>query len=204
LISHPTPKRLSTVCTWADQESTQDGVALKVYNALGGDPPTFSLDPRHPEEWYFRNPWEMLIGGAAYDGDCRDLANLMRHAIGVVGAPGTIGYTYATTDAGCYSTSDLAWETRQFQYQLDPPLWRTEYLTFMAGGWNQYEAVCVVNNHYYAPKVTHAGSAMEILKSIVCPNTDATRCQCWAEIVNKHGVCNTAPPYPVAVPGGCP
>lgn len=204
----PTLRRISTVCGWAAGKTSRGDAAMRIWENLSvsGQPPQFSLESPTTPPWYARNPWLLLKGGVGNTGDCRHLADLMRHACWVIGVPASIGYIYATRDAANFNTSESAWETTTFQ--LPSGGTRIEYLGFFAaGGYNLWQAVCVVNNHYYAPQTHHSPDALAFLKSIVCPNTlEASRYQCWGYPGSGGaGLCDPEnPDVPVALPGGCP
>ena len=79
---------------------------------------------------------------------------------------------------------------------LDPP----EHL----GGFNNWEAVCAVNNHYYAVKEAHGTDTVGLIKDIICPNVLTSEYQCWSYETPDGWVCNTEDQYPAPLPGGCP
>jgi hypothetical protein len=149
-----------------------------------------------------------MAGGSGNNGECIDLALLMTYASGVIGVSGSIGYVYATTDAQNFSTSPVAPETRNFEYA--PGIERPETLLFFAGGgFNNWEAVAVVNGHLYAVKETHNADSVELIKEILCPNLANGNHQCWTYFdpsVGENGeyVCNTANSFPTPLPNGCP
>jgi len=134
----------------------------------------------------------------------------MEHACEIIGVPASIGYVYATTDYVNFSTSPDAFQWRDYEYA--PGQERREYLRYYAsGGFNNWEAVCVVNEHYYAVKETHSSDSVALIKDIICPNdpVDANY-QCWRYLVyvpppgESYWTCNTQDQYPAPLPGGCP
>jgi hypothetical protein len=147
-----------------------------------------------------------MAGPDTNTGECIDLARLMQYACGVVGVPASIGYVYATTDTINYSTSPYAEETRA--YQCGPGQFRTEYLRYYAaGGFNNWEAVCVAGNHYYAVKETESPDTVQLIKDIICPNQLSSEYQCWRYYLPPPvdaWLCNEDDQYPAPLPGGCP
>jgi hypothetical protein len=205
--STPTEKRVSNVCQWADGESTIDGIALRIWQYLTNhEPPIFDLQQGScPAPC----PWSLMREEPPTPGQCIDLAVLMQHACGVIGVPGSIGYVYATTDMDNFSASGDAEQHREYEYA--PGQKRDEYLRYFAsGGFNNWEAVCVVNGHYYAVKETHNSETVTLIKDIICPNELSGNYQCWRYRVyvpppgQSYWTCNTEDQYPAPLPGGCP
>jgi hypothetical protein len=204
----PTKTRLNFACYAAAQASTVDQAALGVWARLTeNEPPAFDLDAQ------CNDPWGLMAGGSGNNGQCIDLARLMRYACGIIGVPASIGYVYATTDNNNFSTNPSAPETRSFEYA--PGQHRHEELGYFAGGGlNNWEAVCVVNGHYYAVNETHNSNSVALIKEILCPNDpsdpDDPTYQCWLYYVSvpppgeSGWTCNVQNQYPAPVPGGCP
>lgn len=209
----PTPKRLGAVCGWAAGENTVDGIAQKVYNWLSSnEPPRFQLNdpPICP------NPWQLLREGSCAAGDCRKLAELMVEACGVLGVPASLGYTFATTDNNNFSIHSATrkawkdWETKDLQNPNGQMQTYALWFNINDGininaGWNRYQAVCTVNNKYYAPKVVTDTNSVSLIKRLLCPNTPAAnRYQCWVRDIGNHQAECHASQIPVPLPNGCP
>jgi hypothetical protein len=127
----------------------------------------------------------------------------MQYACGVVGVSGSVAYTYATTDNDNLATHDGAGEYRDLR-DAQGLLWRYR-LWFAAPGWNKYEAVCVVNNHYYGVKVAQNASPLALIKNMICPNTlSSGHYQCWGRDIGGNQVECHPSEFPVPLPGGCP
>ncbi len=197
---HPTARRLNFACSAAAQAGTPDQAALGVWTRLTNEqPPVFQLGT------VCNNTWGLMAGGTGNNGECIDLAKLMRYASGILGVSGSIGYIYATTDAQNFSANPAAHETRWFEYS--PGLVRHETLAYLAGGgFNNWEAVAVINGHYYAVKETHSSDSVALLKEILCPNLATGNHQCWVyyDSVLAINLCNTVDPFPTPLPNGCP
>ena len=201
--SEPTNRRMNLICYATANLADQQAVATAIWEVLDNEPPVFDLQQGScPAPC----PWSLMVPGNP--GQCIDLAVLMEHACKIIGVPASIGFAYATTDMQNFSTSDTAHETRQYEYA--PGQSRHEYLRYFAsGGINNWEAVCVVDTHYYAVKETHDGDTVALIKDIICPNQLGENYQCWTYLVHvppddPYWTCNTQDQYPAPLPGGCP
>ena len=196
--SEPTNRRLNLVCYAGAGLGDQDAVAAAIWGVLENEPPVFDLQLGGcPAPC----PWSLMVPGNP--GQCIHLAILMQYACGIIGVPASVGYVYATTDMENFSTNPQAWEHREYEYA--PGQKRDEYLRYFAfGGFNNWEAVCVVNGHYYAVKETHNSETVTLIKDIICPNELSGNYQCWRYEGVNGWVCNTDDSYPAPLPGGCP
>lgn len=67
-----------------------------------------------------------------------------------------------------------------------------------AGGWNNWEAVCTVENTHYAVKL-YKGAAIDILRYWLGSNTTNGNYQAWLVVTNL-AVCKSPGPFPVPKP----
>jgi hypothetical protein len=91
----------------------------------------------------------------------------MKLELEMLGASGSIGYVYGSTNATCFSTSASAYESRTCPSGSHG----NEVIhVWSAGGWNKWEAVCKVGATCYAVKLDK-GTAIEILRNWLGSNT---------------------------------
>ncbi len=193
-VTDLTPKRIEFVVNAANGATAPVQIADGLYDALEDSPPYFNLTNSHPPVvWY-------LMNGSEYTGQCIDLAKLMKQGYDLLGGAGAvIGYVYGSTDSGCFSTYDTAWETRTCPGGVHG----TETISVYAGGgWNNWEAVCVMSpNHYYAIQVASADSPLTILREWLGGNSLSGNYQAWRyEDRNGMHSCTVPGPYPVPKP----
>jgi len=191
--SEVTEKRLSWACEACNGGSTPTGIAEKVYTTFASDPPIFSLT-----NYNVPNPLWRLMEGAPYRGQCIDLANLMLLAIKMIGGSGTIGYVYGSTNADCFSTSSEAFESRTPCANTNHPGTEIILVYSAAGGaWNNWEAVCKVQNTCYGIKL-YEGTAIDILRYWL-EESGNYQAWCYQDESGWH-VCTDPGPYPVPEP----
>jgi hypothetical protein len=186
--------RVRWCCTTCDGESTEQGIADKIYTALASDPPKFKLkSPNLP------SPLWLLMSSVTYQGQCIDLAKLMKLELEMLGASGAIGYVYGSTDTTCFSTSASAYESRTCPGGSHG---NEVIRVWSAGGWNNWEAVCKVGATCYAVKLDK-GTAIEILRNWLGSNTTSGNYQAWRYWdagSSSWQVCTTPGPCPAHKP----
>ena len=196
--SVPTEKRVEWVCSTCEGESSLSGIADDIYNALDTEdtePPCFQLkDPNVP------SPLWLLMEDVSYQGQCIDLACLMKLQVQMVGGQGSIGYVYGSTDSDCFSTSSSAFESRSCTNANHSG---SELIgVWSAGDWNKWEAVCNVLSTCYAVKLDK-GAAIEILRNWLGSNTIDSNYQAWRyydPVLQSWAICADPGPCPVPKP----
>ena len=204
--SEPTRTRMGYVCETCAGFADEDVMAVEIWDDLSKyEPPVFDLQQGSCP---VPCPWSLMVPGNP--GQCIHLAILMEHACEILGVPASIGYVYATTDYVNFSTTPHAEQHRLYEYA--PGQTRDEYLRYFASeGFNNWEAVCVVNGHYYAVKEGNSTDSVALIKDIICPNDPPDEnYQCWRFYVaapppqQPYWTCNADDQYPAPLPGGCP
>jgi hypothetical protein len=223
-----TEQRVSWCCQTASGESTLDGIASKIFDALDvaeGVPPVFQLDG----ELNVPSPIWLLMSSSSYNGQCIHLAQLMQKMVLMLGGSADIGYIYGSTTSSCFSTSPTASVTSADCSPNSPTVSRTricpggvhgEEQIFVRSaqavpcvidstGWNQWEAVCTVNGTCYAVQVA-MGTPVEVLKewlglNIQCPPpvADVDETYQLFEYIDSNRIrtiCTVPGPFPAPKP----
>jgi len=193
-----TEYRMSWACTTANAESTPIGIADESYTDFETPPPYFELGADAPD------PLWLLMAGSVYKGECIDQANLMRLAVQILGASASIGYIYGSSDTTCYSSSSDDYETRTCPGGSHGS---EEIIVWAAGGWNNWEAVCVVDSDspteddkYYAVQLDSDTVAVNILRTWLGSNTPPGNYQAWVYPPGGTTECGSPGPHPVPKP----
>lgn len=197
-----TQKRIEWLCTTCNgsskltdpSSSGTPGIADAIYNAFASTPPTFRLNsPNLPS-----NLW-LLMSSTSYQGQCIDLAKLMKLAVELLGGTASIGYVYGSKDTNCFSTSDEAYESRVCPGGSHGG---EVIRVWSAGGWNNWEAVCKVETICYAIKV-YKGTPIQILRYWLGSNTTSGNYQGWRyldTVTHSWKLCTNPGPCPVPKP----
>jgi len=186
-----TEKRISWACSTAGGQSSLIGIADAIYNDFLTPPPYFGLGASAP------SPLWLLMAGSQYKGEWIDQANLMKLAVQILGGTASIGYIYGSTDTTCYSSSSNAFETRTCPGGSHGS---EEIVVWAAGGWNNWEAVCVVGNKYYAIQLDSNTIAVNILRTWLGSNTPPGNYQAWVYPPGGTTECVNPGPRPVPKP----
>lgn len=126
-----TRKRIDWICTAAKGSTTIDTAEAKLHDELVQYYNLFNDA---------QNPWLVLDGGSGYD--CRTLAMCHGLASQLLGIPAMVKYAYPSTDADCSAPEPIR--------LCSGGTHGLEKLGIQAsGGWNQYQACCVVNDKWY-------------------------------------------------------
>ena len=197
-----TQKRIEWLCSKCNgisnltqpSSSGPPGIAEAIYNAFASSPPKFNLiSPNVPS-----NLW-LLMSSTSCQGQCIDLAKLMKLAVELLGGTASIGYVYGSTDSNCFSMSDNAFEPRTCPGgSHGGELIRV----WSAGGWNNWEAICKVETICYAVKV-YKGTPIQILRHWLGPNTTSGNYQGWRywdTVTSSWKLCTSPGPCPVSKP----
>jgi len=194
-----TEKRLAYLCQTCSgrskltQSSSADelGIAEAIFEAWRSSPPTFRLsEPKLPADLW------LLMSSVSYQGQCIDLAKLMKKAIELLGGEATIGYVYGSTDTDCFETSSDKHKTRRCPGGAHG----TEVImVWSAGDWNNWEAVCKVESICYAIKV-HKGTPIQILRKWLSDRRNYQAWVHWDQVTQSLQACRSPGPFPVPAP----
>ena len=138
-----TEKRIIEVCTAADGQTTDSGVASAVQGVLHSNEPPYFQGGTGPAPC---SPiWLMMNDSPQYPGDCIAHANLMKHAVKLLG----ISASYAHVADATNQPSENAPSYQIYWCETNSRNER-RYFQEKAGGliWN-FEGVCGVGSIYY-------------------------------------------------------
>lgn len=183
--------RMNWATAVANLQSTPQGIADAMYNNFSIPPPYFQLqDPNIP------NPLWLLMSGSEYQGQCIHLAKLMKLAIELLGGSASTGFVYGSSDTNCYSTSSRAWEARRCYRHGTERIY-----IYSAGGWNNWEGVCVAGGKYYGIQLYSGTYPVEILRYWLGSNQTSGNYQAWRYWTGTQWAsCKYPGPYPVPKP----
>lgn len=172
---------------------SQSAIADAIYDDFDTPPPEFDLNSSVPASVWF------LMDSEGHTGQCIDLAELMKKAYEILGGAGaSIGYVYGSTDTNCFSTSSSAFETRTCPGGLHG----TEGIyVYAGGGWNNWEAVCVVEGKYYGVQVSDGTTPVGVLRDWLGSNETGGNHQVWRYWGGtSFQTCTNPGPIPVPEP----
>jgi hypothetical protein len=140
----------------ADGATDAEEVADGIQAGLGGDPP---YEPG--EKAGVGNGWELLDGDTY--GECDEQADLMVHAVEMMGINGTVRLVKASSDSYCLD---------QESDEMEDDTWVWLILDFNSGAgynWNAFEGCCETASHYYAvwPQVK-SDNDLDMLRDLGC------------------------------------
>ena len=186
--SAATEKRIAWCTQTCSGLSDPSSIADTIYSALASNPPTFRLiQPNVPS-----SPW-LLMQSTGYQGQCIDLANLMKLQMAMLGySDSSIGYVYGSTDTDCSVMEQRICSVHGHE----------DIAVGYDTQWSSWEAVCVVGNVNYAIKVA-SGTPLDILRTWLGNNTINGEHQAWLYIDNNTGdvtECTNPGPCPVPKP----
>lgn len=188
--SDATIKRIDYLVDVANGLNDQSAIADAIYDDFESPPPAFDLFADSPDSlWY-------LMDSDGHEGQCIDLAELMKAAYELLGCTGaSIGYVYGSSDTNCFSTSNSAFETRTCPGGVHGA---EAIFVYAAGGWNNWEAVCVVAGKYYGVQVSESATPVGVLRDWLGSNQTNANYQAWKDI--DGNVCTSPGPLPVPKP----